>query len=181
MPSPSFDFTLIYPFCRVMMPLARYSPRPTHALSQSHLLGAVEPLEHIVVVLLRDADAGVGDVHPRVELPGPHRHRHFAAGRRVLHGIVQDVANGLRRPLGVVLHCDGWVAFRRQVDLLRFGLGPDGAHGLGDGVGEPCFLYVQRKCPGFQPGHFDEGLHQEVKLVDLPVHRSQELRPLFRR
>ena len=40
---------------------------------------------------------------------------------------------------------------------------------------------MQGECPGFQPGHFDQRLHQEVKLVDLPVHGGQELRPFFRR
>ena len=83
--------------------------------------------------------------------------------------------------LGVVLHRNGAVALRRQVDPLGLRLGPDGAHSLGDGIGEPGLLHMQGECPGFQPGHFDKGLHQEVQLVDLPVHRGQELRPLFRR
>ena len=38
---------------------------------------------------------------------------------------------------------------------------------------------MQGEGTGFQPGHFDEGLHEEVQLVDLPLHGVQEHSPLF--
>ena len=40
---------------------------------------------------------------------------------------------------------------------------------------------MEGECARLQPGHFDEGLQQEIQLVDLPVHGGQKLRPLFRR
>ena len=144
-----------------------------------HLRGAVEPLEHVVVVLLRDADAGVGDVDAGVELPGPHQDGHAAALRRVFHCVVQKVAQSLRRPFGVVLDGDGAVTVGGELDALFLRPGPHRAHGLGNGVAEAGVLHVQGKGPRLQPGHFDEGLQEKIQLVQLPGHGAQELLPLL--
>ena len=130
-------------------------------------------------MLFPDADTGIGDVNPRIELPRADRHRNAAAFRGVFYPVVQDIAQSLRRPLRVMLHRNRRRAVRGQLDIFSVRFRPYGTDRLGDGLLKGRFFHVQDKCPRLQPGHFDQRLHQKFQFIDLRGHGLQKLRPLF--
>ena len=73
------------------------------------------------------------------------------------------------------------VAVHSDPDTLPVRRRQNAAGGLGNGVVQAGLLHVQRKRAGLQPGHFDEGLHQKVQLMDLSGECGENLRPFFLR
>ena len=132
-----------------------------------------------MVVFFRNADSGVRDVDAGIKLPGTHRDGDASALRRVFDRVVQNVSQSLCGPPGIVLYADIVCAVRRQADSLLFGLRPHRAHGAGDGVVQPPLRHMENEGPGFQTGHFDEGLQEKIQLVDLLRHGGKKGVALF--
>src|SRR2546430_10016538 len=65
---------------------------------------APEALEHVADLLGRDADAGVGHAHQGVAAIDATRHGDYAAFRRVLDGVVDQVADHLDQPVAIARH-----------------------------------------------------------------------------
>src|SRR5699024_4382566 len=84
----------------------------------SGLRRPVNPLEDVVVMFLGDAGAGVGDVDAGIKLPGPDGDQNPAGGGGVLDSVVEDVAQRLGRPFGVVADSDLRVTVGLQLDPL---------------------------------------------------------------
>lgn len=63
--------------------------------------GAVKPLEDLGLLLLRDSGAGIGDIDAAEQFVEDGLDGDAAACGRVLNRVVQKIADGLRRPLGV--------------------------------------------------------------------------------
>ena len=138
-------------------------------------LAAPETLEHLIALLFRNAHTGIRNIHTGIELPWTDADPDTAACRRVLDRVIQNIAQCLRRPPGVMPGRDAVVAFHRQLNLLHLRPGPDRIQRLRDCVIQACALYMQGKSSCLQPRHLDQGLQQKVQLVDLTGHRVHEL------
>ena len=138
-------------------------------------LAAPETLEHLIALLFRNAHTGIRNIHTGIELPWTDADPDTAACRRVLDRVIQNIAQCLRRPPGVMPGRDAVVAFHRQLNLLHLCPGPDRIQRLRDRVIQACALYMQGKRSCLQPRHLDQGLQQKVQLVDLTGHRVHEL------
>ena len=115
----------------------------------------VEPLEHLGLLLLRQAHPRVGHVNPAEQLISGHRHGDRPAGGGVLHPVVQQVAHRLLRPLGVKPRL-GLGGQQGQCDPLPVRLGLESRHRLFQHRGQGPHHRLKGQDAVLQAG----GLHQ---------------------
>ena len=161
----------------VCRPARRRSRRPlrdlpdqvqpdAHPVCVPGVWGAVKPLEYLPLIRLRHPGARVGHVNPPVQFVGGDPDRYGTSRRRVLHGVVQQVAHRFLRPSGVKhrqdlrgLHCQGHPLLRRLGAELGGGGFQHGSQQQGPGIldDDPCL----------QPGGLHQGLHQILEFFRL--------------
>ena len=132
-------------------------------------------------MLLRDADAGVGNVDLYIHFPAFHRHTDLSACRGVLHCVIQNVEQSFACPFSIVSRIQMLWTFHLYIYLFLFSIEQNPAQGCGKGIINRLLFLIQRNDSSFQAGSFNHGLHEKVQLIKLTSLGCQKFLLLLRR
>ena len=119
----------------------------------------------------RDADASVGDAHDRFVRHTPHRDLDMSAAIRVVHGVVQQIAEDLREPywIRVDQHRRVWQGDAKQ-NPGRVDLFPVEVYRAIDDNREVKPLLSQLDLAVADTRDLEQIVDEPHEMLDLPLH-----------
>ena len=135
---------------------------------------AIERCENACLFLGCDSRTGVADPEPDLACLRASAHRDAALRRRILDGVADQVAYGLRQPVGVCRddRQGGGNAAPPFQPLLDGRLAP-GAQGRGEPLGQREGLPVQLKAAQYPIMELCQVVQQALQAMDLRFHPAK--------